>query len=94
MARYTAFLLCLFAALFLVPVQVDGVEILEYEADAEVECVVSGNVMSETPVSAVKRNAVETDAVNFYAGNRSVVRYHSVDPVMPPARIRHCVFRE
>lgn len=95
MARYTAFLLCLFAALFLVPVQVEGIEILEYEADAEVECVVFGNVMSETPVSAVKRNAVETDAVKyFYAGNRSVVRYHSVDPVMPPARIRHCVFRE
>ncbi len=95
MARYTALFLCLFAALFLVPVQVEGIEILEYEADAEVECVVFGNVMSETPVSAVKRNAVETDAVKyFYAGNRSVVRYHSVDPVMPPARIRHCVFRE
>ena len=48
MARYMAFILCLFAALFLVPVQVEGVEILEYEADAEVECVVFGNVMPVT----------------------------------------------
>ena len=95
MARYTAFFLCLFAALFLVPVQVEGVEILEYEADAEVECVVSGNVLSEASVSAVKLSAVKKDAVKYlYAGNRSVARYHPVNPVLPPARIRLCVFRE
>lgn len=94
MTRALAIILCLIAALFLVPIQGECSEIPEYESETEIECcaVVSG--LSQSQV--VEKLPEVSFLSDLYLVRRHVYLYVEIGKSVYrlPARILNCVFRE
>lgn len=94
MTRALAIILCLIAALFLVPIQGECSEIPEYESETEIECcaVVSG--LSQSQV--VEKLPEVSFLSDLYLVRRHVYLYVEIRKSVYrlPARILNCVFRE
>lgn len=94
MTRALAIILCLTAALFLVPIQGECSEIPEYESETEIECcaVVSG--LSQLQVA---EKLLEVSFLSdLYLVRRHIYLYVEIRKSVYrlPARILNCVFRE
>lgn len=94
MTRALAIILCLIAALFLVPIQGECSEIPEYESETEIECCAIVSGLSQSQV------AEKLPEVSFlsdlYLVRRHIYLYVEIRKSVYrlPARILNCVFRE
>lgn len=88
MTRVISFILCLWGALFLIPVQVES----EYESETEIVC-------CELCYCVTESVSDEYNEEGQFRQSFGMFRYVIGDCAgpagkMPPARILHCVFRE
>lgn len=94
MTRALAIILCLTAALFLVPIQGECSEIPEYESETEIECCA---VVSGLSQSQVAEKLPEVSFLSdLYLVRRHIYLYVEIRKSVYrlPARILNCVFRE
>lgn len=98
MTRTLTIILCLFSALYLVPVQGECIAIPEYEPDTELDYTHFRNipfVVTAAVAATVGRPRCQRVALMPYTPAVSDVRpLLRMPPFRLPVRIMHCVFRE
>ena len=98
MTRIFAIILCLFSALYLVPVQGECIAVPEYESDTELDYTHFRNtpfVVTAAVAATVGRPRCQRVALMPYTPAVSDVRpLLRMPPFRLPVRIMHCVFRE
>lgn len=92
MIRTFAIISCLIAALFLIPVQTDFMDIYECESEAEIELCVVALSQPQTVVAAKSQRLLPAPYIKRHRVFTLVRKQGRLFHI--PARIINCVFRE
>ena len=92
MIRCIAVVICLFAALFLIPVQGECSEICEFEPETELECCIMSCNVTVSPAAEISPDHIA--GITRAATDRTRPPKTVAPAGIHPARTVLCVFRE